>query len=77
MVMIPCIFRTISLITNLPLKIFLKIFFSLPFFYSHAGGIWTFPGLEVESELQLPACTTATATPDKSHSCDLAETPDP
>ena len=29
------------------------------------------PRLGVESELQLPACTTATATPDPSHICDL------
>ena len=29
------------------------------------------PGLGVESELQLPAYTTATATPDPSHICDL------
>ena len=29
------------------------------------------PGLEVESELQLPASTTATAMWDPSHICDL------
>ena len=29
------------------------------------------PRLGVESELQLPACVTATATPDRSHVCDL------
>ena len=29
------------------------------------------PRLGVESELQLPAYTTATATPDSSHVCDL------
>ena len=29
------------------------------------------PGLGVESEVQLPACTTATATLDVSHICDL------
>ena len=29
------------------------------------------PRLEVESELQLPFCTPATATQDPSHICDL------
>ena len=29
------------------------------------------PRLGVESELQLPACATAAATPDWSHICDL------
>ena len=29
----------------------------------------------VESELQLPACTTATATQDPSHICDLHHSP--
>ena len=29
------------------------------------------PRLGVESELQLPACATATAMPDLSHVCDL------
>ena len=29
------------------------------------------PGLGVKSELQLPACATATAAPDPSHVCDL------
>ena len=29
------------------------------------------PRLGAESELQLPACTTATATPDPSHVCNL------
>jgi len=29
------------------------------------------PGLGVESELQLPAYTTVTATSDQSHICDL------
>ena len=30
-----------------------------------------FPRLGVESELELKACTTATAMPDLSHICDL------
>ena len=33
------------------------------------------PRLGVESELQLPACTTATATPDLSHICNLHHSP--
>ena len=33
--------------------------------------MWKFPGLGVELELQLPACTTATATPDLSGVCNL------
>ena len=37
------------------------------------------PGLGVESELQLPAYATATATPDPSHVCtpQLMAMPDP
>ena len=35
------------------------------------------PRLGVESELQLPAYTTATATLDPSHICDLHHTLDP
>ena len=38
----------------------LKFFFSL---YACTCGIWKFPGLRVESELQLQAYTTATARP--------------
>ena len=35
------------------------------------------PRLGTELELQLPAYTTATATPDPSHVCDLAARLDP
>jgi len=44
------------------------------FFLSFEGctqGTWSFPRLRVESELQLPAYTTATAMPDLSHVYDL------
>ena len=42
-------------------------------FYSHTCGIWKFPHWGVESELQLPANTaaTATATPDPLCICNL------
>ena len=33
------------------------------------------PGLRVELQLQLPAYTTATATPDLNHTCDLCLLP--
>ena len=39
--------------------------------YGHTHGIWTFPRLEVTSELQLPATAIAIATLDLSCICDL------
>ena len=36
-----------------------------------AYDVWKFLGLENESELQVPAYTTATAAPDPSRVCDL------
>ena len=46
----------------------LGIFF---FFKGFACGIWRFPKLGVDSELQLLAYTTATAMPDLSRVCNL------
>ena len=47
-----------------------KFVFCFVFFYSHTRAIWKFPRLGVESELQLPVYSTATATLDPSGICD-------
>ena len=47
-----------------------KIFFFYLFLELHLRHM-DVPRLEVKSELQLPACSTATATPDLSRICDL------
>ena len=53
---------------NCFLYFYLRIFFS---FYGHSCGIWNFPGLRVELELQLAAYTTARALLDLSWICNL------
>ena len=55
---------------SLHLFLFLKFIYLFCFLWPH---LWhmDIPRLEVESELQLPACTTATAMPDPSCVCDL------
>ena len=62
-----------SLIFNLTLisasVFFVKIFFL--YLFRAALAAYEFPRLEVESELQLPAYTTATAMRDLSLVCDL------
>ena len=52
----------------------LSCFLFVCLFWSFQGctlGIWRFPGLGVESELELLACTTDTATPDPNRICDI------
>ena len=48
-----------------------KAFFLASAFKGHTHGMCRFPGEGVELELQMPACTTATAMPDLSCICDL------
>ena len=50
-----------------------SLFFQEVFFWGEAPNLWhmEFPRLGVQSELQLPDCPTATATPDPSRVCDL------
>ena len=48
-----------------------RLFFCLLSFFRAALGHMDVPRLGVESELQLPAYTTATAMPDPSHICNL------
>ena len=45
--------------------------FSSFFFLGRTRSMWKFLELGVELELQLLSYTTATATPDQSHICDL------
>ena len=49
----------------------LRLFFFLSFFLGPDPQNMEVPRLQVEQELQLQACTTATATPDPSCICDL------
>ena len=52
------------------LNVYLFFFFFF-FFFRAAPTAYGVPQLGVESELQLPACTTATAIPDPSHICTI------
>ena len=49
----------------------IEVFFVCLFFWGHTSGNMEVPRLEAESELQLPAPTTATAMQDLSRICDL------
>ena len=56
-----------KVMTLLHKHLFFCFILNPPFFrVSSRCSIWKFPGLGVDSELQLPAYTTATATPDPS-----------
>ena len=55
---------------HMKIAYFFFSFLSL-FYQGHPHSIWRFPGRRVESELQLLAYATATATPDLSHIWDL------
>ena len=54
-------------------SVYHQIFFFLSFWFFLGLHLWCMevPGLEVESELHLPACATATAMPDPSCVCKL------
>ena len=51
--------------------VFMSFFLFFCLFQVHTRGIWEFPRVGSESNLQLPAYATTTATQDRSHVCDL------
>ena len=60
----------LSLSLNVSGKSFINFFLCFFFLIPHPQHMEV-PGLEVELELQLPACATATSMPDLSHVCKL------
>ena len=69
-----CVCESISLLYMVHLRHGIRFFKFIYVFFAFCGcvcHIWKFPRLGVESELQLLAYATATATQDLSHVCNL------